>query len=171
MVGSFRMGRGDFRTSECSVLQRGWNPPSFSVGVAVVCHCLTLGSLGDPCIEDRSGKHRRDTVQEPSSRLYRTTRSRSDAMLGPIAAHSKKLSLGFPAWRIQTEVYQFSRAGSGEIDPDPEWHTFPISVCKNNSTPYRVHRIYTSGRHSFWLGGEGAGGTGGMDWLGYGHPR
>jgi len=64
-------------------------------------------------------------------------------MSGPIAAHSKKLSLGFSAWRIQTEVYRFSRDASGEIDPVPERHTFPISVCKNNSTPNRVHRIYT----------------------------
>ena len=143
MVGSFSMGRGVFRTSGCIVLQGGWDPQPFSVGVVVVRHGPTLGSLGDPCTEDRSGKHRRDTVQEQSSRLHRTTHPRSDAMLGPIAAHSKKLSLGYSAWRIQTEVYRFSRDSSGEIDPVPERHTFFISVCKNNSTPYRVHRIYT----------------------------
>ncbi len=65
-------------------------------------------------------------------------------MLGPIAAHSKKLSLGYSARRIQTEVYRFSRDSSGEIDLVPERHTFSISVCKNNSTPYRIHRIYTN---------------------------
>ncbi len=40
-------------------------------------------------------------------------------MLGPIATHSKKLSLGFSAWGIQTGVSRFSRDSSDEIDPAP----------------------------------------------------
>jgi len=64
-------------------------------------------------------------------------------MRGLIAAHSKELSLGFSAWRIQTEVYRFSRDSSGAIDPVPERHRCSISVCKNNSIPNRVHPIYT----------------------------
>jgi len=78
-----RYGRRGFPVFEVQCPAGGWDSPSFSVGVAVVRHGPTHGSLGDPCTEDRSGKHRRDPVQEQSSRLHRTTHPRSDAMLRP----------------------------------------------------------------------------------------
>jgi len=64
-------------------------------------------------------------------------------MLGPIALHPKKLSLGFSTWGIQSGVYRFSRDSSDETDPAPQRHTCPISVCKDVYTPNRVYRIYT----------------------------
>jgi hypothetical protein len=174
--GVVRYGQRGFPIFGVQCPAGGWDPQPFSVGVAVVRDGPTHGSLGDPCTDDRSGKHRRETVQEKSSRLHRTTHprslvrnpkyhlsgtqprgfqgfrsgvlglmhqvSRSDAMIGPIAAHSKKLPLGFSAWRIQNGACRFSRDSSSEIDPVPERHTCPISVCKNNSTPNRIDRIY-----------------------------
>ncbi len=78
-------------------------------------------------------------------------------MLAPIAVHPKQLSLGFSAWRIQTEIYRFSRDfcdSRDEIDPAPSRHTCPTSVCKDPITPIRVYRIYTPPAHH-----------GGVQWL------
>jgi hypothetical protein len=88
------------------------------VGLGLVRHGPTLGSLGDLCTDDQSGKHRREAAQK-FILLAPDHPTRSHAILGPIAAHPKKLSVGFSAWGIQAGLYAFSRDSSDEIDPAP----------------------------------------------------
>lgn len=64
-------------------------------------------------------------------------------MLGPIAAHPQKRSLGFSAWGVQIGVSRFPRDSSDGIDPAPQRHPCRISVCNGVCTPNQVYRIYT----------------------------
>jgi len=114
MVGSFGMGEAVSDLRDAVSCRGCWDPQPFSVGLGLVRYAL--GSIGDLCTDDRSVKHRRETARKIIP-LAPDHPSRSHAILGPIAVHPNKLSVGFSAWGIQAGLYSVSRDSSDEIDP------------------------------------------------------